>query len=163
MRIKAMALVHQLLYESEQMANINLVDYLKRLVGLITSTYHSHDNRLKIQFTSSELEIHLDIQRIIPCGLILNELLTNAIKHAFPHETTGHIDIQLGVLESSIQLEIIDNGVGLPADFDWGGQTTLGKQLIPMFVKQLKGSISRINVSTGTHLSVEFPMNHLEV
>lgn len=163
MRIKAMALVHQLLYESEQMANINLVDYLKRLVGLITSTYHSHDNRLKIQFTSSELEIHLDIQRIIPCGLILNELLTNAIKHAFPHETAGHIDIQLGVLESSIQLEIIDNGVGLPADFDWGGQTTLGKQLIPMFVKQLKGSISRINVSTGTHLSVEFPMNHLEV
>lgn len=162
MRIKAMALVHQLLYESEQMAEINLVEYLKRLTHLITSSYANNEHQIRIQFKSDIKSIELDIQRTIPCGLILNELLTNAMKHAFPELQVGQIDIVLGAADNQVQLQVIDNGIGMPSDFNWGGHTTLGKQLVPMFVAQLKGAIVLLPSTAGSHISLQFPISQDE-
>ena len=157
MRIKAMALVHQLLYESNNMAEINLADYLKRLVSLIASTYGVTNQGIQVKYKTRNPLINLDIQRTIPCGLILNELLVNAVKHAFSDPQLGVVEISIGQTNNQIEVKITDNGHGLPKDFSWGGNSSLGKQLIPMFVSQLKGTIDYETSPEGTQFNLLFP------
>ncbi len=158
-RIRAMSLVHQLLYESSNLAEIDLSDYIGRLVVLTEGTYDSSDSGIRFSFSDSGEKVTLDIHRTIPCGLVINELISNALKHAFkepklPNE--GRIEVKMQLNQSGhLLLSVCDNGCGLPADFKWGGSAGLGTQLIPMFVNQLRGKMHTETSSAGACFTIE--------
>jgi len=139
-RIKSMALVHEKLYQSKDLAGIDFGDYVRDLVSGLTSSYGAHAQGVVIEVEAASL--HLDVDRAIPCGLIVNELVTNAFKHAFPNGRAGRIDVTLsGGGSSAIQLSVRDDGVGWPADFDPAQSSSLGLRLVHILAKQLQGRL----------------------
>ena len=155
-RIQAMALVHQLLYESENMAEINLSAYLSRLMALTQASCATEASDVELVFSSTAPHITLDNQRTVPCGLLVHELVLNAFKHAFPDGQPGRIEVALGQTSAGLmQLTVSDNGCGLPAGFAWGGKGGLGTQLVPLFVNQLQGKITTTSSSRGASFMIE--------
>ena len=146
-RIQAMSLVHQLLYESSSMAEVDLSAYIDRLVALIRATCDSSVLGIAIAFSCGTERVGIDIQRAIPCGLVVNELVLNAVKHAFPDQPNGHVTIDLKINAAGLFcLSVTDDGCGLPPGFEWGSSTGLGTQLIPLFVNQLQGTLTTPSV-----------------
>ena len=114
-----------------------------------------HASRVKINIQA--VNVFLDIGRAIPCALIVNELVTNAMKHAFPAGRSGEIRIFVGpVGENFLQLEVSDTGVGLPVGIDFRAPTTLGMQLVYSLTKQLRGTVE-LSREEGTCFRVRFP------
>jgi PAS domain S-box-containing protein len=139
-RIQAMALVHESLYQSRDLGRIDFAAYVDTLShNLLRSA--SHDTRhIALRL---ELEpVLLDIERAIPCGLILNELLTNALKHAFPEGRPGTVAVGLQATEDQVILRVSDTGVGLPVDLDFRQTDSLGMQLVCLLTEQLGGTIT---------------------
>lgn len=166
-RVKAMSLTHQLLYERKDFSNLDLADYLHRLVQSIRASYRMTGGRVSVQMELPSEGLHLDLERSISCGLLINELLTNAFKHAFPDERQGKIVIK--VFEEGneqIGFSVADNGIGLPPDAELTQGSSLGLQLVPLFVEQLHGSlaIERGNGTreSGTRFSIRFPKHFAE-
>lgn len=156
-RVKAMALTHQLLYERKDFSRLDLGDYLDRLVQSIRSSYRATGNRIGLRLNAPNPDVHLDLERAIPCGLLVNELVTNAFKHAFSEERQGEILIEVSEdSENQILLSVADNGIGLPADQTLAQGTSLGLQLVQLFIEQLHGElvIERLN---GTRFNINFP------
>ncbi len=135
-----MALVHEKLYQTKDLAHIDFGDYVRDLVsGLITS-YGAHAARVSIQVQAASVQ--LDVDRAIPCGLIVNELVSNSFKHGFPNARAGRIDVSLsGGGSSPIRLGVRDDGVGWPAAFDPAQSSSLGLRLVYILAKQLRGSL----------------------
>jgi PAS domain S-box-containing protein len=155
-RIRAMALVHQLLYESESMAEIDLSDYIRQLVVLTEATCSARLHDIQIHFMSNVEAISLDIQRTIPCGLIVYELVLNAVKHAFPMQERGRIGVSItSAGHDLVHLSVSDNGCGLPENFHWSANGGLGTQLIPMFVQQMGGRLMTSSSDQGACITVE--------
>jgi two-component sensor histidine kinase len=102
-------------------------------------------------------EVSLGINQAVPCGLILNELMSNALKHAFPAGREGEIRVALGASEDNVTLVFSDNGVGLPTNMDYRAMTSLGLQLVSTLVDQLDGEIELEN-KNGTGFKLAFPM-----
>jgi PAS domain S-box-containing protein len=139
-RIRAMALIHERLYQSSDLARIDFWEYIESLVGHLLSTYV--DDPLRIVMKVDVGDIQLPIDRAIPCGLIINELVSNAMKHAFPDGRSGEIEISLHADDSGqIALTVADDGVGMPAGLDFRETKTLGLQLVNMLTRQLRGQI----------------------
>ncbi|MCU0438660.1 MAG: tetratricopeptide repeat protein [Raineya sp.] len=137
-RIQAIAIIHEKLYKSENLQSISLADYIENLIVYFQKTYSLEQKQIQIE---TQLEdVYLDIDKLIPCGLILNELITNSIKYAFNNQQMGIIKIWAKVEGDSCILEVKDNGVGLPADFNPKKTKSLGLRLIEGLVKQIKGS-----------------------
>lgn len=156
-RVKAMALTHQLLYERKDISRLDLGDYLSRLVQSIRATYRAIGGRIALRLELDTAPIHLDLDRTIPCGLLVNELVTNSFKHAFPAERPGEIVIELkGNGDGQITLSVADDGIGLPAGAEYANASSLGLQLVQLFVEQLNGDL-HIERAGGTKLSVSFP------
>lgn len=156
-RVKAMALTHQLLYERKDFSRLDLGDYLERLVHSIRATYRGTGDRISLRLALPEGGVDLDLERTIPCGLLVNELTTNAFKHAFPGERRGEIVIELREVDDDrIRFSVVDNGVGLPPEAEMAGGASLGLQLVQLFVEQLHGSLT-IEREGGTRFSVHFP------
>jgi two-component sensor histidine kinase/ABC-type amino acid transport substrate-binding protein len=128
-RIQAISLVHQILYRSKDLSRISIKDYIQELTAHIMSSYVYFDNRIKIL---TDIEEHfLLLDTAIPFGLILNELVTNSLKHAFPDNRDGIISISLkGIKNDGIVFTYSDNGIGVPEGFDFRAQSTLGLRLI---------------------------------
>jgi len=159
-RVRAMSLTHQLLYERKDFARLDLGDYLDRLVQSIRATYRADVSRIALSLNVPEEGIHLDLEQAIPCGLLVNELVTNAFKHAFPGERPGAITIEVGKEGNdgagTILLSVADDGVGLPPEAELDASPSLGLQLVPLFVEQLHGSLV-IERTGGVRFSVRFP------
>jgi two-component sensor histidine kinase len=149
-RVRSMAMIHENLYQSPTLSNINFKNYIKELVKviLITYGYQGIENKLEVE------DINLDIDTAIPCGLIINELVTNSVKYAFPHGK-GTINIKLKSFQDELELIIADNGIGLPQDFDYKNTNTLGLQLVDSLVRQLNGQIT-LERSQGTEFKIKF-------
>ncbi len=128
-RIRAMSLVHQELYEASDLSQINLKEYIQELTQLLLSSYLITPEQVSV---ASELEdVFVLIDTAIPCGLILNELISNALKYAFPGGRTGQISVKLRRIESGeIEIEVSDNGIGLPPGFDPRRDGRMGLQTI---------------------------------
>ncbi|HEX5803518.1 MAG TPA: histidine kinase dimerization/phosphoacceptor domain -containing protein [Azospira sp.] len=156
-RVRAMALTHQLLYERKDFSRLDLGDYLDRLVQSIRATYRADGGRIALRLALPAAGIPLDLERAIPCGLLLNELVTNAYKHAFPGERGGEIAIELTMADEEIILGVADNGVGLPPESALVASPSLGLQLVPLFVEQLHGTLS-VERTGGARFSVRFPL-----
>jgi PAS domain S-box-containing protein len=154
-RISSIALVHEKLYRSEDLANIDFAQYIPDLTTHLFESYNV--NSSDIQLNIAVDDVSLDIETAIPCGLIINELISNALKYAFPHEFVGEINIKLCSHNNNfLSLIVRDNGVGFPEEFDAKKAKTLGMTLVQGLVKQLKGSVE-INSEMGTEFKIYFP------
>jgi two-component sensor histidine kinase/PAS domain-containing protein len=159
-RVKAMALTHQLLYERKDFSRLDLGDYLERLVHSIRATYRGTGDRITLRLALPEESVYLDLERAIPCGLLVNELVTNAFKHAFPAERSGEIVIELDENDELIRFSIADDGIGLPTEEELSTRSSLGLQLVPLLVEQLHGALKierKIARDCGSRFSVNFP------
>ena len=152
-RVRSMALIHENLYQSLDLAKIQLANYIKTLTTNLSQSYQlSSSVKLQVEVA----EIWLDIDTAIPCGLIINELVSNSFKYAFKETTSGIVRIQvMEDLSNNIQLEISDNGSGLPADFEVKNLNSLGLKLVWNLTKQLQGSLE-LNTANGTAFTIRF-------
>lgn len=153
-RIHSLALVHEKLYQSGTFSSINFRDYIGSLARHLFSTFEQA--RDLIAFRVDVEDVSLEMDEAIPCGLIINELVSNALKHAFPGDREGVITIRCRAGEGGlVTLDISDNGVGLPAGLDFRTTETLGLQLVSMLVTQLRGEIELLH-DEGTAVVVRF-------
>ncbi|MBL0329351.1 MAG: ATP-binding protein [Bacteroidetes bacterium] len=151
-RVKSMALIHDSLYNSEKLSEIDFAKYTTELIAEIHSSYPSLANNIKL--TTSISDVTLNVNSAIPCGLILNELLTNCYKHAFKGRTQGNIEVFLSKNEEQlINLKVKDDGVGLKADYD--KNDSLGMVVINSLCDQLDGNC-KYSVDNGTTFTMEF-------
>lgn len=151
-RVRSMALVHQMLYKSNQLADLNFKNYLLQLSEYIMVSFNADSN--KIKFSISGDDISLNIDTAIPCGLIVNELFSNSIKHAFPENSEGKINIQINHDGEHLKMIIEDNGIGLPEDFEIRNSSTLGMQLVQALIEQLDGTCKMISAGNGTKITI---------
>ncbi len=143
-RIQSMAMVHRLLYESEAMDNINLQEYIQQLGETIQNTFTDEDKEINLQTDLSPIE--LDIDQAVPCGLIVNELIVNAYKHAFEGRDEGNIYVQLTQeSDNKVLLQVSDDGKGIPEDMDPSTMNSLGMKLIQTLSRQLHADLETKN------------------
>lgn len=155
-RIQSMALLHQLLYQSKDLARIELNTYLRGLVDYLVSTYGEDSDRITASVVAPE--VRLDLDRSIPCGLIVNELVTNCFRHAFPGGRRGHIWVELSELDGDqLALEVRDDGVGMPLGVDAENAPTFGLRIARLLAHQLDGTIE-IERRGGTRVRTVFPV-----
>ncbi|MBI1881557.1 MAG: sensor histidine kinase, partial [Chloroflexi bacterium] len=143
-------LVHEHLYQSENLAQIDFGEYLSHLVGDLLRSYDHGAGAVSVQVDISGPDstdpnatqaIWLDIQTAIPCGLIVQELVSNALKHAFPDGRAGQIWVELRADEQALVLRVSDDGVGLPKEIEFQHTESMGLQLVSMLTLQLGGNI----------------------
>jgi PAS domain S-box-containing protein len=151
-RVKTMAMVHEKLYASSDLARIDFTDYIRSLASELFASYKVGPN-IKLEINGAE--VLLDIFTAVPSGLIVNELLTNSIKHAFPDGKEGKIFIKLRKKSKTYHITLADDGVGLPDDIDFKNTKTFGLQLVNMLMDQLDGTIE-INQKDGTEFKITF-------
>jgi two-component sensor histidine kinase len=152
-RIKSMALIHEVLYLSENLDRINFSDYIKRITHHLFSMFSRKAK--KIQLDLDVGEFYLDIDKAIPCGLIINELVSNAFKHGFPDGKSGKIQVHLDHKLDRYTLVVKDTGVGFPEDVDMNNTGTLGMQLVNDLVKQIEGAY-QLQHNDGTSFKIVF-------
>ncbi|HMO38745.1 MAG TPA: histidine kinase dimerization/phosphoacceptor domain -containing protein [Saprospiraceae bacterium] len=151
-RVQSMGILHQRLYQGENLAAIEMKDYLINLSEGLLDTFNAED-RVKIECAMQELE--LDVDTAVPIGLIVNELLTNALKYAFPEGKPGAIKLSLESMDAeTLQLRIADNGVGKKMGAAVQG-TGFGTQLVNLLTRQLEGIMTQ-EVNNGTIISFQF-------
>ena len=153
-RIWAMALVHESLYRASNMSEIRAVDYIKRLTQEIHASYRFYGNRAHFELDIEDVAIRLDTS--VTCGLIVNELVSNCMKHAFPAGANGRIKVSfrsIGVKE--LELAVSDDGIGLPEGIDITNSQTFGFFLVKTLIDGLQGTL-QLNVTEGTEFRIRF-------
>jgi PAS domain S-box-containing protein len=159
-RIRSMALIHERLYLSGDLSRIDFEDYVKHLVSHLFRAYNIQASRITVSYDLEDISLGIDIA--IPCGLIVHELVSNALKHAFSGSKKGHIKILLKKSESDsgdkgYRLSVADNGTGLPLEKEQDGADSLGLRLVNMLVSQLQGELT-IDTDEGTRFEIAFEL-----
>ncbi|MDX1585095.1 MAG: histidine kinase dimerization/phosphoacceptor domain -containing protein, partial [Balneolaceae bacterium] len=155
-RIQSIAMVHERLYQSDSFTNIPFGTYIDELFRFIANTFNTDGREIRIE---KQIEsVPLDVSQAIPCGLILNELITNAYKHAFNGTNDPVIHISLHQDNGRIHLQVKDNGKGLPPDFEVDQPSSLGTTLIRTLVQQLNGEL-KVSSEQGACFSISFNAN----
>jgi len=151
-RVRSMALIHEKLYQCDDLANINLGDYIRSLTSYLFNSYGVASHMVKLAIHVDSAPLGLD--RAIPCGLIINELVSNALKYAFPDGRRGEIVVDLARNgDGKLILTVKDDGVGLPKGMDITDTPSLGLQLVTTLVKQLDGTLE-VDSTNGTAFSM---------
>jgi predicted ATPase/two-component sensor histidine kinase len=153
-RVRSMAMVHENLYRAGNFARISMTLHVKTLCGHLARVYDM--GRLGVDMQIAVDDIQLDMNRAVSCGLIINELVSNALKHAFPHQRGGVLHIDLRAIDGyRCELRVSDNGVGLAPDFSFERDETLGLRLVHDLVLQLRGSVE-VGQQHGTTFTIHF-------
>lgn len=153
-RVRSMALIHEKLYQSESLANIEFGEYVKSLANDLFRTYRGHAGGVQLKVQADEVFLGLD--QAVSCGLILNELMTNALKYAFPDRKSGTIWVELSAGHGRVvNLRVADDGIGIPSDFDVHNAKSLGLQLVNNLAKQLDAQVD-LSTSNGTSFLITF-------
>ena len=154
-RVRAMALIHERLYQAEDLASIDFAVYIRNLTDNLLSVYRIDTDVIKLNFYVDD--VFLDINTAIPCGLIINELVSNAFKHAFPDGREGEVSITLteDKVNKRHTLTVSDDGISFPEGLDFRGTETFGMQLVNILTKQLHGTIE-LDRSSGTSFKIIF-------
>jgi two-component sensor histidine kinase len=152
-RIKSMALIHEKLYQSEDLSKINFSNYIKDIVDKIFMSYGMDLHTL----LKKDIEkVTLGIDAAIPCGLIVNELISNSLKHAFPEGREGEIKVAIRRNDKDeVEITISDNGVGMPEGLNFRNTDSLGLSLVNILTKQLHGNIE-LDREKGTEFKITF-------
>ena len=158
-RVRSIASIHELLYRSASFANIDLAGYARQLVPDLVRFY-GLEQRVAVEIAGNDTTIELE--RAVPYGMLLNELVSNACKHAFPPPNKGKITIAIGQSGNFIELIVCDTGRGLPAGFDYLRASSLGLKLVHGLVRQLRARLD-IQSEAGTTVRVRFPATGKEV
>jgi two-component system, sensor histidine kinase PdtaS len=154
-RVDAMGLIHQKLYMGDNLASVEMQDYLKNLGDTLLDSFGLHDERVSIVYAVETM--HLDVDTAIPLGLIINELVTNSLKYAFPGGRAGQVEIALWRDEASkLSLRVSDNGLGKSAVPDPKFSTSFGTNLVQMLSKKLKGKIEVPEQAVGYSTAIRF-------
>ena len=152
-RIYSMALVHEQLYQSEDLATIHIKEFIETMVDKL---YHTYSAMNRIDLDLKIANIGLGITTAIPCGLILNELVSNALKHGFPGQRKGMVRISFRLLENQCyKLIVEDNGIGVPNTLDIKNTKSLGMQLVNILTAQIDGKIT-LDRKQGTRFTLKF-------
>lgn len=152
-RVRSMALIHENLYRSKDLANIRFDEYIRVVSAELWRAFNTSHVRKVIKTEP----ITLELDKALPCGLILNELVTNALKHAFPADTQGSVTISLeAVYPSLLRLIVHDSGVGFPDKKDFRSMTSMGMTLIVSLADQVGGTVA-MECNHGTKMTLEFP------
>ena len=155
-RIRSMALIHQTLYQSKDFARVDFHAFLRSFVPTLIQSYSMHPERVRHHFHVAE--VRLPIDAAIPCGLIVNELTTNALKHAFPEGRCGEIEIDFTHdCDNHATLTISDDGVGMPDCFEFERSETLGIQLVYLLAGQIGGTVA-VQLCGPTRFVIRFPL-----
>lgn len=153
-RVKSMTLVHELLYRSKDYSQINFRDYLTNLTSYLFQSYGVDTNTITLELDIDDVTLNTD--KVITCGLIVQELVSNTLKYAFPNHTSGKIKISLQTdFEHCCTLIINDNGVGLPTELDLANVKSLGLRLVNVLINQLEGTF-KIDRKMGTEFRIQF-------
>jgi PAS domain S-box-containing protein len=150
-RVRAMSLVHEKLYRSESLSRIDFADYTRYLATQLFSFYGSDTRRVRLDFVMGKIMV--DINTAVPLGLLMNEIVSNALKHAFPNGREGTISISGSDENNLITLVVRDDGIGIPADFDWKNTTSLGMRLVTSLIDQVDGTVT-LDRSRGTAFTI---------
>jgi PAS domain S-box-containing protein len=160
-RVLSMALIHEQLYSNEEVTHINFTDFTEKLVNELFHSYSADKERVTCRLDTSP--VHLLINHAIPLGLILNELVTNAFKYAYPAEITGEVVISLHeTAQRNVILTVSDQGVGLPENFDWSSSKSMGLPIVELLTQQLGGTLT-IRSKPGAAFTVNFPLENDKV
>ena len=152
-RIKSMSLVHENIYKTKNVDKINFKEYVKTL---ITNLFHSYTMNSSVSFNNDIEDIFLSIDLGVPCGLIINEIVSNSMKYAFANKPDGIVYISLKKLKNkNLELIISDNGIGVSNDLNIEESETLGLQIVSALVSQIDGEIE-IDNSNGTKFTIIF-------
>jgi PAS domain S-box-containing protein len=153
-RVQTMAIVHEKMYQSPDLSKIGFADYLKDLTHELFASYGVDSSQITSDVNVADIKLGVDVA--IPCGLIVNELISNSLKHAFPNGEKGEIKVHLiKDSEDKFNLVVGDNGVGFPKGIDFKQMESLGLRLVNTLVDQLKGTIELENEG-GTKFKIEF-------
>ena len=153
-RVKTMALIHTKLYQSSDLARIDFADYIRNLTAGLIDSYRLEPGGVTLVL--DVMDVYFDVNVGIPCGLIINELLTNALKHAFPNGRKGEVSVSLKPDDETITLVVADDGIGFPDAIDFRNTESLGFQLVTALVDQLGGTIE-LTRGKGTTFVISFP------
>ena len=155
-RVRSIAAIHELLYTAADFSRIEFRRFVDKLAQDVIAVHRQRATQVRVEMdTESAL---LEMAQAVPCGLIVNELLTNALKHAFPNGRQGRIKVAFGSDETRWRLEVSDDGIGLPPDIDPQNVNSMGLQLIHLLVQQLGGGLGVVRDS-GTQFVITFPRN----
>lgn len=153
-RIKSMSFIHESLYQSKDLSHVNFTEYVRNLVNNLFRTYGINISGLKLEYDLDEVPLNIDTA--IPCGLVINELISNALKYAFKERNEGSLLVVLKKLDDGkLKLVIADDGVGFPDDIDYRDTDSLGLQLVVTLVGQIKGEIDLDNTN-GSRFTIIF-------
>jgi two-component sensor histidine kinase len=154
LRVKSMSLIHEQLYSQKEFGSVDLADYIKRLAPQLLASY-AGGGSVSLRLDLEPTELTLD--RSIPCGLILNELITNALKYAYPNGN-GEIVVSLSSRSGDVTLRVSDSGAGLPADFDLRKSKSLGMTIVQALTKQLHGKLE-VGPPPGAVFTLQIPVD----
>jgi PAS domain S-box-containing protein len=152
-RVKSMAMIHEKLYQSADLTQINFVDYIQSLVSNLLYSYDIKSDHIKPILEVDD--VNLNIETAVPCGLIISELVSNSLKYAFPDGIKGEISVSLKVVDEEYELTISDNGIGLPDELDLEKIDSLGLLLVTSLTEQIDGEIT-IRSIKGTEFKIKF-------
>lgn len=158
-RVKAMGLIHQNLYQEENLVGVNLPQYIEKLTDNLLDSYKLHESKIHISRKVEELSI--DVDTLIPLGLILNELISNSLKYAFEGRNEGNIHLHIGKSKEGLLVEVADDGVGLPRDFNHEESKSMGYKLIRAFVQKMKATFEVMS-DRGTQVKIFLPENNAQ-
>ena len=153
-RVNSMALIHERLYQSDDLSEIDLEKYLENISIELARSYNA--DRRKIRLNVNVESVRLGLDQAIPSGLIVNELVSNALKHAFSEQDNGRIDISFAKNDAGYTLSVADNGKGLPESFDMAQSSSLGMKLVHALTQKLKGTLT-IDDTKPTCFRIAFP------
>ncbi|WP_332992388.1 PAS domain S-box protein [Microcoleus sp. A006_D1] len=153
-RVRSMALVHEQLYQSKDLSNIDFAEYIQNLAYNLLQAYEIHAEGVKLQTNIAPFSLNIDTA--VPCGLIINELVTNSLKYAFKGQNKGKIKIDFTLDNNKVcVLTVSDSGIGFPQDLDYRNARTLGLRLVGSLVKQIRGKIELLETA-GTTFQITF-------
>ena len=159
-RIKSMAFIHESLYQTKDFSSINFTEYVINLSQNLIHSYSNFDHEIKLNLDIQNVFLNLDLA--IPCGLIINEIVSNALKYAFVDKTDGgEITIRMKTSGDYLELRIGDNGKGLPKNIDYRNTESLGLQLVVTLTDQLSGTIE-LDLEKGTNYTIIFKHNQVK-
>jgi two-component sensor histidine kinase len=157
-RVQSIALVHETLYESQDLSSVNFAEYIHTLVTTVMQAQSSPEHNIATMIDADG--VLLPVSCAIPCGLIINELVTNSLKHAFPNRSSGVIRVGLHTREQDrVELVVADDGVGLAPDIDPRRVTSLGLDLVYTFAEQLSAEVE-LHRTNGTTFRFLFSITH---
>ncbi len=155
-RVRSIAAIHELLYTAADFSRIEFRRFVEKLAQDVIAVQRQYATQVKFEIHADP--VLLDMTQAVPCGLIVNELLTNALKHAFPQGRSGEIKVSFGSDQTNWRLEVSDDGIGLPPDIDPANVNSMGFQLIQLLAQQLGGSLDVIR-EAGARFIIRFPRN----